>query len=101
MENGAASVHPVSIDNYLRAHSFLGPGGNVRGNESAPNSPEPRFLGGWILDHGLDGIYLDGYLDPDLVHIGPEPCHVVDRGQYAGPLVHMDAPESAHNLAPS
>jgi hypothetical protein len=25
------------------------------------------FLGSWIKSHGFDGIYLDGYLEPDLV----------------------------------
>ena len=57
-----------------------------------------KFLGGWVKDHGFDGIYLDGYVEPDHVHIGAEPCNVVDHGQYEGPMVHMDAPGSAANL---
>jgi hypothetical protein len=39
----------------------------VWNNQSAPLLA--KFLGGWIKDHGFDGLYMDGYLEPDLVKL--------------------------------
>eukprot|EP01052_Picozoa_sp_SAG31_P035852 SAG31_NODE_4383_length_3284_cov_1.151962_4_plen_240_part_00 len=39
----------------------------VWNNRSAPLLA--TFLSGWLNDHGFDGLYVDGYLEPDLVNL--------------------------------
>jgi hypothetical protein len=61
-----------------------------------------KFLGGWLAGHGFDGLYLDGYVEADRIHIATTAptCSVVDVGQYTGPLMHLDTPDNVTNLAP-
>lgn len=37
-----------------------------------------QFLGEWIVAHGFDGIYLDGYVEPDRVDF--HECHLKEEG---------------------
>jgi hypothetical protein len=39
----------------------------VWNNRSAPLLAD--FLGSWLHEHGFDGLYMDGYLEPDLVKL--------------------------------
>lgn len=44
--------------------SYPGLAKYVWNSKSAPLLAD--FLGGWLLDHGFDGLYLDGYVQPNL-----------------------------------
>ena len=61
-----------------------------------------EFLGGWLANHSFDGIYLDGYVEPDRIHLSSSPpaCNVTDTGAYTGPLMHLDTPDNVTNVAP-
>jgi hypothetical protein len=56
-----------------------------------------NFLGNWLKSRGFDGIYLDGYVQPDHIHFG-QACNIpVPKGSYTA-YNKMDAPDRFPNV---